>query len=210
MLFLKRMIICFFTLIVFSCNQKENKSDNKQSPTDTLQNNVAALVKPDQSTMDMSWCPSNYPLEQMQGNKQQLIARVIYSRPHKKGRQIFGNTSESLCVYGKPWRLGANEATEITFFENVNIVGKNIEKGSYVLYCIPNENKWTIILNTNLYTWGLHIDETKDIFKTDVATIKQVPSIEDFTLFFEDTKTGCDMVMAWDNVKTVLPIVFSH
>jgi Protein of unknown function (DUF2911) len=210
MLFSKKIIICFLALIIFSCNQKESTNDNKQSPTDSLQNNVAALVKSDQSTMDMSWCPANYPLEQMQGNKQKLIARVIYSRPHKKGRKIFGNSPESLCVYGKPWRLGANEATEITFFENVNIAGKNIEKGTYVLYCIPNESKWTIILNTNLYTWGLHIDETKDIFRTDIPTIKQTPSIEDFTLFFEDTKTGCNMVMVWDNVKTILPMVFSH
>ena len=207
---LKQKMVYLFICIFFSCNQKDNTSDNKQSPTDTLQNTVAALVKSDQSTMDISWCPSNYPLEQMQGNKQKLIARVIYSRPHKKGRQIFGTTTESLCVYGKPWRLGANEATEITFFENVNIAGKNIDKGTYVLYCIPNETKWTIIFNSNLYTWGLHIDETKDIFKTDISTIKQSPLIEDFTLFFEDTKTGCDMVMAWDNVKTILPIVFSR
>jgi Protein of unknown function (DUF2911) len=210
MLFSKRIILYFFALVLFSCNQKEDTNDNKQSPTDSLQNNVAALVKSDQSTMDMSWCPANYPLEQMQGNKQKLIARVIYSRPHKKGRQIFGNGSESLCVYGKPWRLGANEATEITFFENINMAGKNIEKGTYVLYCIPYENKWTIILNSNLYTWGLHIDESKDIFKTDIPVIKQMPSIEDFTLLFEDTKTGCDMIMAWENVKTVLPIGFSH
>jgi Protein of unknown function (DUF2911) len=210
MLFSKRIILYFFVLVLFSCNQKEDTNDNKQSPTDSLQNNVAALVKSDQSTMDMSWCPANYPLEQMQGNKQKLIARVIYSRPHKKGRQIFGNGPESLCLYGKPWRLGANEATEITFFENINIAGKNIEKGTYVLYCIPYENKWTIILNSNLYTWGLHIDESKDIFKTDIPVIKQMPSIEDFTLFFEDTKTGCDMIMAWENVKTVLPIGFSH
>jgi Protein of unknown function (DUF2911) len=111
-------------------------------------------------------------------------------------------------VYGKPWRLGANEATEITFFENVRIAGKDVEKGTYVLYCIPNENKWTIILNTNLYTWGLHIDETKDIFRTDIPVMKQMPSIEDFTLFFEDTKTGCNMIMAWENVKTILPIGF--
>jgi hypothetical protein len=206
----KTVIRFFIVLMFFSCNQKENALDNKQSSIDTLQNNVSSIVKPDQSAMDMSWYPVNYPLELMQGNKQKLIARVIYSRPHKKGRKIFGTDAESLCTYGKPWRLGANEATEITFFENVTIAEKNIEKGTYVLYCIPNENKWTIILNTNLYTWGLHIDETKDIFKTDIPTFKQVPSIEDFTLLFEDTKTGCDMIMAWDNVKTVLPIVFSY
>jgi hypothetical protein len=98
MQFYKKILSFFLLVIFFSCNQKENKNDNKQSPTDTLQNNVAALVQSDQSTMDMSWCPANYPLEQMQGNKQKLIARVIYSRPHKKGRKIFGNSPESLCM----------------------------------------------------------------------------------------------------------------
>ncbi len=210
MLFVKRVTVYFFAFILFSCDQKENKNNDKQPPIDSLQNSVAALVKSDQSTLDMSWCPSNYPIEQMKGSKQKLIARVIYSRPHKKGRKIFGTTPESLCVYGKPWRLGANEATEITFFENVNIAGKAIGKGSYVLYCIPNESKWTIILNSNLYTWGLHIDETKDVFKTDIPTATQSPSIENFTLFFEDTKAGSNMIMAWDNVKTVLPIGFSY
>jgi hypothetical protein len=209
MLFLKKTIIYFFVLLIFSCNLKENRNDKKQLSIDTSQNEVISLVKPDQSTMDMSWCPADYPLGRMQGSKQKLIARVIYSRPHKKGRKIFGTTPESLCVYGKPWRLGANEATEITFFENVSIAGKGIEKGTYVLYCIPYENKWTIVLNTNLYTWGLHIDESKDIYKTDIPVIKQMLSIEDFTLFFEDTKTGCNMIMAWENVKTILPIEFA-
>lgn len=202
--------IYVLVFLLFSCQQKNNIDANKNAPIDTTQNNVGALVMSDQSAMDMSWCPTNYPLEQMQGNKQKLIARIIYSRPHKKGRQIFGKDSESLCMYGKPWRLGANEATEIAFFENVSIAGKNIEKGVYVLYCIPNENKWTIILNTNIYTWGLHMDESKDIFKTDIAIKQQNPAVEDFTILFEDTKIGSNLIMVWDNVKAVLPIVFSR
>jgi hypothetical protein len=206
---LKRNGIYVLVFILFSCQQKNN-NDAKHVPTDTTQNNIGALVMSDQSAMDMSWCPTNYPLEQMQGNKQKLIARVMYSRPHKKGRKIFGNSSESLCMYGKPWRLGANEATEISFFENVNIAGKNIEKGVYVLYCVPNENKWTMILNSNIYTWGLHIDESKDIFKTDIPVKQQTPAVEDFTILFEDTKTGSNLIMAWDNVKAILPIVFAH
>jgi Protein of unknown function (DUF2911) len=207
---LKRNGIYLLVFILFSCQQKSNSDINKLVSTDTTQNNVGAFVLPDQSAMDMSWCPTNYPLEQMQGNKEKLIARVIYSRPHKKGRNIFGNGTESLCMYGKPWRLGANEATEISFFENVNIGGKNIEKGTYVLYCIPNENKWTMILNTNIYTWGLHIDESKDIFKTDIPVKQQTPAVEDFTILFEDTKTGSNLIMAWDNVKAILPITFAH
>jgi Protein of unknown function (DUF2911) len=199
-----------FLLLLLSCNQKDNSNAVKQFLPDSSQR-MNAIVQQDQSSMDMSWCPDNYPLLKMEGNNsQKLVARIIYSRPHKKGRKIFGSSAESLCKYGQPWRLGANEATEITFFENVNIAEKNIDKGTYVLYCIPNADKWTIILNSNLYTWGLHIDASKDIFKTDIPVSNQSPAVEDFTIYFADTKTGANLTMVWDNVKATLPLIFTH
>ncbi|MEP7165243.1 MAG: DUF2911 domain-containing protein [Ferruginibacter sp.] len=164
----------------------------------------------DQSPMDMSYCPPDYPVLRMNGaDSESLMARVIYSRPQKKGRVIFGNSGRSLRLYGKEWRLGANEATEIEFFKPVTIAGKKISKGRYIIYCIPYPDKWTIVLNSNLYTWGLHMDKTKDIFKTDVPTILQSPVIEDFTMLFQTASYGADLLMTWDNVKAVLPISYS-
>jgi len=181
------------------------------SANDSLQSlNKNPYVTMDQSPMDMTWYPVNYPIEKMKGNDSlKLISRVIYSRPHKKNRVIFGDTQESLCIYGKPWRLGANEATEIDFFDNVSIAGKNIPKGTYVIYCIPHADRWTIILNNNLYTWGLHIKDADDIFRTDIPVSTQSPALEDFTMTFQDSPTGADLLMAWDNVKAILPITFS-
>ncbi len=204
------LLVAVFTTL-FSC--KENnvvKNNSKESGIDSVTKNDNPYVKADQSWLDMSWFPVDYPIEKMKGNDSlHLIAKVIYSRPHKKGRMLFGESAESLCAYGVPWRLGANEATELEFFENVNIAGKNIQKGSYVLYCIPHSDRWTIIFNSNLNTWGLHINPAKDIFKTDVPVLKQQPALEDFTMVFKENSTGADLIMAWDNVKTVLPIVFS-
>lgn len=137
------------------------------------------------------------------------IARVIYSRPHKMGRIIFSDTPESLCQYGKEWRLGANEATELELFKNINIAGTNILKGRYILYCIPSKDKWTIIFNDNLYTWGLHLDSSRDIFKIDIPVMVQTPTLEDFTMVFISKQYGADLIMAWDNVKTSLPLDFS-
>ncbi len=57
--------------------------------------------------------------------------------------------------------LGANEATEIEFFRDVVIDQQKVEKGRYVLYFIPYEDKWTLVLNNDLFTWGLKIDSTK-------------------------------------------------
>lgn len=197
--------------ITFSCTKKA-----KPAATNSILDSITGAQKNpysmgDQSPMDMSYFPEDYPLHKM--NKEDSlppVIRVIYSRPHKKNRLIFGKSDQSLCPYGKPWRLGANEATEITFFKNVSINGKNISKGSYVIYCIPFQDKWTVVLNTNLYTWGLHIDDSKDIFKTDLPLMEQSPALEDFTMTFISAKYGADLLMTWDNVKCALPIEFSR
>ena len=206
-----RILLPFLFITFLSCNEKnELKKDKEADNLDSAVKSNNPYVNQDQSYLDMSWFPVDYPIEKMKGNDSlHLIAKLIYSRPHKKGRILFAESKESLCAYGVPWRLGANEATEIELFENVNIAGQNIPKGSYVLYCIPHADRWTIIFNSNLHTWGLHINTAKDIFKTDVPVLKQEPALEDFTMVFKENTTGADLIMAWDNVKTVLPIVFS-
>src|SRR5687767_5582651 len=96
---------------------------------------VAQTVLPpvDKSPMDMSYYPANYPVLKIQAKtKESPVARVVYSRPQKAGRVIFG----SLVKYGEVWRLGANEATEIEFFRNVRLGGKKISKGRYTLCAI--------------------------------------------------------------------------
>src|SRR5688572_27482066 len=95
----------------------------------------------DKSPMDMSYYPHNYPVLKIQDKtKDPLAARVIYSRPQKAGRTIFGG----LVKYGEVWRIGANEATEIEFFKPVKFGGKKIAKGRYTLYAIVSESTWTI------------------------------------------------------------------
>ena len=195
--------------IAVSCTQKTNSS----AKNIIIDSATGAEKNPydieDQSPMDMSYYPKDYPLQKMKGTDSlPLVARVIYSRPHKKSRIIFGNSIESLCRYGKEWRLGANEATEIEFFKNVSINGKNIAKGSYILYCIPNADRWTIVLNSNLHTWGLHMDTSKDILRTDIPVMQQSPALEDFTMVFTPAKYGADLLMAWDTVRAQLPIEF--
>lgn len=205
-LFFAAAMACF----VFSCKQHtENILPSELRRNGDSIPAVNPYVSTDQSPMDMAWCPAGYPVEKMKGNDSlHLIARVIYSRPHKKGRQIFGEGPKSLCPYGKPWRLGANEATELDLLENVSIAGKNISKGMYIMYCIPQADHWTIVLNGDLYTWGLHINTSKDIFRTDLPVMQQSPALEDFTIAFTETPTGGELTMAWDQVKTVLPLTY--
>ena len=125
----------------------------------------------DKSALDMAYYPDNYPVLKIQDKATEpLLARVIYSRPQKNDRIIFGE----LIEYGKVWRLGANEATEIEFFQNIKINNVKIKKGRYTLYAIPNPAKWTIILNKENDIWGsFRYDPKKDIVRMDVPVEKQ-------------------------------------
>lgn len=160
----------------------------------------------------MSYFPEDYPKQKMiNPDIANPVARVIYSRPQKKGRIIFAdslNSENAIQVYGREWRLGANEATEIEFFKPVTINSKKILPGRYILYCIPYADKWKLIINGNLYSWGLHIDKSKDLLEADLPVIKNNVQIEYFTLLFQNSTYGCDLVMAWGDIKVILPIKF--
>jgi len=200
------IIACVF----ISCTSASNNTPATVSiPVIEPSYNPYAAV--DKSPLDISYYPVNYPTELMAGRDSSgLVARVIYSRPQKNGRTIFGSEAPPKCVqqYGAYWRLGANEATEIEFFKPVTIQDKKMPKGRYIIYCIPYENKWTIVFNTNLFSWGLHTDTTKDVAKIEIPIVKTVKSVEYFSMVFQQTPVGADLVMAWDNVKANLSLQF--
>lgn len=158
----------------------------------------------DKSPMDMSYFPADYPILKTQNKATNPpLARVIYSRPQKDNRVIFGQ----LVEYNKVWRLGANEATEIEFFKDAVIGGKKLPKGRYTLYAIPFENKWTIIFNSDTDTWGAFVyDEKKDVLRTDVPVQELAVPVDAFSISFNKTAKGADLLIAWDKVSVTLPI----
>jgi hypothetical protein len=210
----KNKITCQLLLLIcvastFICCNRVN-TDNSE-----IVNPVIEPAKPyvavDKSPLDISYYPVNYPLLKMNGaDTNNLIARLIYSRPQKSGRTIFGNEPPPKCVqqYGAYWRLGANEASEIEFFKPVTVKGQKILKGRYIIYCIPYQNTWAIILNSNLFSWGLHPDTSKDIAKIEIPISKTNQSAEFLSMVFEQSATGANLIIAWDNVKASVPISF--
>jgi Protein of unknown function (DUF2911) len=169
----------------------------------SAQTNLPAV---DKSPMDMVYYPTGYPLLKI-GDKasasEPLLARVIYSRPVRNGRTIFGEMLE----YGKVWRLGANEATELELYQNVKIGNAKIKKGRYTLYCIPNADKWTLIVNKETDTWGaFKYDEKKDVTRIDLPTEKLAVPVEAFSMVFEKNAKNINLIIAWDVVKISLPI----
>lgn len=172
----------------------------------SLAQNGSKLPALDKSPMDMCYYPVNYPILRIQPNKivEPLVARVIYSRPQKNGRKVFGELVED----GKIWRLGANEATEIEFFKDVKIGSKKIKKGRYTMFALENKDKWTIIINTETDIWGaFKYDATKDLLRIDCVVTKQTDIAEAFSMVFEKVNDKMiNLVMAWDDELVKLPI----
>lgn len=160
----------------------------------------------DKSPMDMIYFPVDYPvLKIKEKTTEPLSVRVIYSRPSRANRTIFGD----LVEYNTIWRLGANEATEIEFYKDVRIGGKKIPKGRYTLYAIVNKDKWTMILNKDTDIWGaFKYDEKKDVVRVSVPVQNLAGPVESFSMSFSKSANGTDLNIAWDTVMVVLPISF--
>lgn len=210
----KLLIISLACTGILSCNNDSksdaptgppviNKHSLKSPPPDPGINPYADV---DASPMDMCYFPVDFPKLKISPNNpiSQPMARVIYSRPHLQGRHIF----HEVLKYGEPWRMGANEATELQLFSNAQIQGKSIKAGRYTLYCIPQPKEWTIVLNSNTDSWGLQQEQSKDIARFTVPVTEKNQSLEFFTMVFEKADNGAQLLMAWDNVEVRLPISF--
>lgn len=154
---------------------------------------------------------SHSPIETKTISHQGLDVKVVYYRPYKKGRLIFGSENdEALVPYGKYWRLGANEATEITFSKNVNFGGKDVQAGSYRMYAVPNADSWQISLNSELGKFGyFEPNYALDVVKIE-APVSQAPNeTEQLTITFEPDSAGVDMNIVWDRTLVQVPITTS-
>ena len=138
-----------------------------------------------------------------------LHVEITYSRPSVKGRTIFGAAADgALQPYGSYWRLGANEATEITINHDVTFNGVPLKAGNYSLYAIPGANIFRIGVNTGLGKWGAwEPDYSKDLFITEVPVTQLDVPVEQFTTRIEvGPDNGAIVYFEWSDVQLIIPI----
>lgn len=137
-----------------------------------------------------------------------LTVTVKYSRPSVRGRLIFGpEDQKALQPYGKYWRLGANEATEISFNRNVSFNGSPVTAGTYRMYAIPDPDNFEIVLNTEVGQSGSSKpDEDKDVLRTKVPTQKTGAPVEMFTISLAPEGAGMSMIFEWSDTRFVVPL----
>lgn len=137
-----------------------------------------------------------------------MTVEVSYSRPSVRGRVIFGEKSQHpLLPYGKYWRLGANEATEITFNRDVLFNGAPAKAGTYRMYAIPGPETFEIRLNSEIGKWGLwEPDYDLDVLSTKVPVEKTSAPVEQYTISLAPEGEGIKVIFEWANTRFAVPI----
>jgi hypothetical protein len=158
----------------------------------------------DGTPVDIAYFPVN-AAKVKAGDMASPVVKVVYARPSKKGREIFG----ALEPFGKVYRLGANESTEIKFYKAVKVGNKTIPAGSYSLFAIPNADKWTIIINKQTDRWGAYAyNEKMDVVRVEVPVKALENSVEALSMVFTPQTDGAHLVIGWDKTSVALPIQF--
>ena len=150
--------------------------------------------------------PADIAILRESGKGTPVVAKVTYGRPQKKGRTMLGDKEP----FGKVWRTGANETTEIKLYKPVTFGDKQLPAGTYSVYSVPDKAEWTIIFNSKLDTWGAYeYEESKDVARVKVPSGKTDSEVEAFTIAFENGKTGeGTMVLAWEGTAVKVPVKF--
>ena len=134
---------------------------------------------------------------------------VDYSSPRAKGRKIFGG----LVPYGQVWRAGANEATTFTINGDVNAGGTTVPAGTYTIFTIPNQDKWTLIISKTTKNdkggplWGTnYAGEGQDQARIDMKVSALPAAVENFTISFDKSGGGCTMMLDWETTRASVVI----
>src|ERR1700716_252996 len=128
---------------------------------------------------------------------------VDYSSPRAKGRKIYGG----LVPYGEVWRAGANEATTFVTTADVMVGGTHVPAGSYTIFAIPNKDKWTLVISKKTGEWGTaYPGASEDLARIDMRVSELPSAVENFTIAFDKTASGCTLRMDWETTRASVEI----
>ena len=148
--------------------------------------------------------PAPSPTQNLKQDFALSAVEVSYSRPAVKDRKIFGD----LVPYGKVWRTGANQATTISFGEDVTFGGKKVPAGKYGLLTIPDDGEWTVIVSKQLDVTGpAAYKQDQDVARVKIKADEMPFAIESFMITFDNIKpSSMNMIMLWDRTAVTVPI----
>ena len=96
---------------------------------------------------------------------------------------------------------------------DVVVGGKAVPAGAYTIFTIPNENKWTLIISKKTKNdkggpvWGVpYPGEADDFARADMSVSKLPSQVENFTISFDKSASGCTMQLDWETTRASIEI----
>ena len=145
--------------------------------------------------------------------------KVTYGRPYMRGRAVFGDPADGetyLVPFGRTWRTGANEATEITVTGPVLVGGQRLEAGTYSLFTVPDATSWELRFHPGLGMDGTGrleggaftetYDPELDVLVVEASTSTLTEPVEQFTIAVETDPSGARLVMRWERTEVAVPL----
>lgn len=126
---------------------------------------------------------------------------VDYSRPSKRGRQVFGG----LVPWDQVWRTGANAATHFTTDRALVLGGTRVPAGTYTLFTIPRPDGWTLIINSETGQGGTDYDPAQDLARFPMEVRRLDEPVERFTIAAQPDDEGGVLTLSWDRTEASIP-----
>ncbi len=161
------------------------------------------------NTRDLPLATRKSPLDSLSFRVGSSDAKVCYGRPSLRKRAVLGG---AVVPYGKLWRTGANEPTMLHTTGPIRVGTLNVPAGSYSLYTIPTQGKWTLIVNRSTSQWGEEHGYTKEIERQELGrtTVKATATgapVETFTIRAEPAGSAASaLVLEWDRARVRIPL----
>ena len=113
-----------------------------------------------------------------------------------------------MAPFGRVWRTGANEATTLKTDADLDIGGTNVPAGTYTLFVLPEQNKWTLIISKKTGEWGIPYPGQQDDFaRVPMNVTQSSQAVDQFTISLDKRGNNqADLSMAWANTKASVPI----
>lgn len=128
---------------------------------------------------------------------------IVYHRPGVKGRAIWG----ALVPFDKPWRTGANDATQFTTTDEIKVEGQTLPAGTYAFLTIPGKDQWTVVFSKQKEMWGAfdYLPE-QDQLRVSVKPEPAEP-VEWMEFTFDDAApTATVLSLRWEKLRVPVRI----
>ena len=191
-------------------------------PTTLLIAGALLFAADDLSSQDLHPSRRPSPLGVAKTHLGDAYVKVMYGRPYMRGRDIFGQDAADasfLVPYGALWRLGANEATEITVTGPIRVAGNPLPAGTYSMFAVPGPEAWTIHFSPQLGLDGTGMldpetgaftadvyDPSRDVLVIEASSVALDDAVEQFTVAFESSEDGAVLTMSWERTQVRIPL----